>query len=102
MTRPLLCTKCGAHVVITEDITGYLDWGLALLDDDGVVRREEVDCEPRIVMADNSRPAGRPRACCVNPDCGHQWTLRRHFDPTTAWPPAPCRPSRAALPLETR
>ncbi|WP_442803624.1 hypothetical protein OG411_29835 [Streptomyces pseudogriseolus] len=83
-TRPLICPKCGAHVAITEDITGYLDWGLAVLGDDGVVRREEADCEPRIVMADNSRPVGRPRACCVNPGCGHQWRLRRPFDPQPA------------------
>jgi hypothetical protein len=24
---------------------------------------------------------GRARAVCSNPKCGHQWTLRRRFDP---------------------
>ncbi|MFI0242560.1 hypothetical protein [Streptomyces sp. NPDC016845] len=57
---------------------------MAVLGDDGVVRREEPEYEPRVLMADNARQVGRPRACCVNPTCGHQWRLRRRFDPDPA------------------
>ncbi|MDX3575942.1 hypothetical protein [Streptomyces sp. FL07-04A] len=84
--RALTCTRCGAPVIIAEDISGHLDWGLAVIGDDGVVRREEWDCEPRVLMADNSEAVGRPRACCTNPDCRHQWRLRRPFDPAAPTP----------------
>jgi hypothetical protein len=29
---------------------------------------------------------GRARAVCSNPQCGHQWVLRRRFDPETGAP----------------
>ncbi|WP_143670575.1 hypothetical protein [Streptomyces antimycoticus] len=65
---------------IAEDVTGYLDWGKAVIDTDGTVRPADPTQRPPVLTADNSAPAGRPRACCSA--CGHQWRLRRPF--TTA------------------
>ncbi|MFH8483570.1 hypothetical protein [Streptomyces sp. NPDC018055] len=83
-TKPLLCTKCGEPVELAEDVIGYLDWGPAVVSDDGTVRLANPNWQPPVLMADNSRAIGRPRACCVNRACGHQWRLRRPFDPTVA------------------
>lgn len=75
--RPLLCTRCAAPVEIVEDVTGYIGWGPAVIGADGVVR-------PTIFgstfLGDAGAPLGRPRACCSA--CGHQWRLRRPFEPT--------------------
>lgn len=79
--RPLLCTRCHSPATIAEDVQGYLDWGPAVIDSKGVVRPADPDYKPVSVMGDNGRTVGRPRACCTNRDCGHQWRLRRLFDP---------------------
>lgn len=79
--RPLLCTRCHSPVTIAEDITSYLDWGPAVIDDHGTVRPADPDHTPPPAMADNGYTVGRPRACCTNRDCGHQWRLRRPFAP---------------------
>lgn len=81
----LACLRCGDPVTIAEDITGYIDWGLAIVDEAGTVRPADPEHTPPPSMSDNSRTVGRPRACCTNRDCGHQWRLRRPFDPN---PPA--------------
>jgi hypothetical protein len=83
VTRPLTCTRCGSPVAIAEDTAGVIDWGPAVITDDGTVRPAEPHQRPPVLMADNSDPVGRPRACCTNSDCLHQWRLRRRFDPTT-------------------
>jgi hypothetical protein len=83
--RPLLCTRCGSSVSVAEDTTGYIDWGPAVVGDDGVVRPQYPDPgdEQQTVVSDAGITAAR--ACCSNPECRHQWRLRRRFeapDPT--------------------
>lgn len=73
--RPLLCTHCGSPAGVAEDVSAYVDWGAAVVDPDGVVR-------PAVKHFEFF--AGDPiqaRAVCLNADCGHQWKLRRKFDP---------------------
>lgn len=82
--RVLLCTRCRYPALVVEDVTGQLDWGYAVIDDTGTVRPADKDHRPPVLMSDNSDTTGRPRACCTNTECGHQWRLRRPFDPTTA------------------
>lgn len=82
-TRPLTCTRCGSPVEIAEDIAGYLEWGPAVIDDNGIVRPANPEQAPPTLMSDNADATGRPRACCMNRSCGHQWRLRRRFDPLT-------------------
>lgn len=82
--RPLTCTRCGAPVGIAEDVTGFLDWGLAVIDADGIVRPANPHQTAPVLMADNADATGRPRACCLNPACRHQWRLRRRFNPAPA------------------
>ncbi|MFD9256966.1 hypothetical protein [Streptomyces sp. NPDC059538] len=77
--RPLACTRCGSPAAVVEDVTGYLDWGPAVIGDDGTVRPADPTWSPPVLMADNAEPTGRPRACCSNRACGHQWRLRRRF-----------------------
>ncbi|MGW0780378.1 hypothetical protein [Streptomyces sp. NPDC002913] len=79
-TRPLCCTQCGDPVGIAEDVTGYADWGQAVIDGNGVVRPAVQHME--FFKGDPIRV----RAVCRNADCGHQWTLRRQFEPEA---PAP-------------
>ena len=76
MSRPLLCTKCGSPAGVAEDYTGHADWGMAVIDDEGIVRPAKQHVE--IHKGDPVRV----RAVCSNDDCGHQWTLRRRFEPT--------------------
>jgi hypothetical protein len=73
--RPLLCTRCGSPVGVAEDVTGHCDWGLAVVDDQGTVRPVK-----RHMEFHKGDPV-RVRAVCGNPECGHQWTLRRRFEP---------------------
>jgi hypothetical protein len=73
--RPLLCTQCGQQVSIAEDVSAYADYGEAVIDSDGVVHPAVKSFE---LHADDPI---RARAYCTNPDCRHQWTLRRRFDP---------------------
>jgi hypothetical protein len=75
MVRPLLCTRCGSPVGVAEDFVGHADWGTAVIDDNGTVRpaRQHVDIY-------RDEPV-RTRAVCGNDDCGHEWTLRRRFEP---------------------
>lgn len=73
--RPLLCTHCGQQVSIVEDIHTCADWGPAVIDEDGVVH-------PAVKYFESfTQDPFRVRAFCINPDCRHQWTLRRRFDP---------------------
>jgi hypothetical protein len=76
VNRPLLCTKCGRQVGLAEDVNAHVDWGLAVIDDDGTVRPGEQRMELH-----KDEPI-RVRAVCSNNDCRHQWTLRRRFEPT--------------------
>lgn len=73
--RPLLCTRCGDRCAVAEDFTGYADWGVAVIDEEGIVR-------PALQHVDIYRGEPfRTRAVCQNPECEYQWTLRRRFDP---------------------
>jgi hypothetical protein len=74
-SRPLRCTMCGSQAGVVEDVDGTVDWGLALVDEDGTVR-------PAVqYMEFHQGNPVRTRAVCSSPTCGHQWTLRRRFDP---------------------
>lgn len=87
MTQPLTCTQCRSPVDVVEDIRSVLVWGPAVVDATGTVRPADPARRPPVVMADNAQTVGRPRACCTNPECGHQWRLKRPFspmDPTAA------------------
>lgn len=76
--RPLPCTKCGSPAGVAEDVTGYCDWGLAVVDEQGTVRPAAQHME--FYKGDPVRV----RAVCSSDGCGHQWTLRRRFEPTVA------------------
>jgi hypothetical protein len=76
MTRALLCTRCGSPAGVAEDVECHADWGMAVIDDDGTVR------PARQHMEFHKGEPVRVRAVCSSEDCGHQWTLRRRFDPT--------------------
>ena len=75
---PLACPKCGSQAAVVERVLGTLDWGLAVVGHDGVVRPAKHK-EPPAVMADNASPVG-VWAVCDARACGHQWKLRRRFD----------------------
>lgn len=72
--RPLPCTRCGHPCGVAEDVAGHLDWGIAVVDSNGTVRPAK-----RHMDFYKGEPI-RVRAVCNNPDCGHQWTLRRRFE----------------------
>lgn len=76
--EPLLCTKCSRQVTLVEHYIAYLDQGLAMVREDGVVVPVEgsVDDDERTWVGDPVRVM----AVCINSACGHQWTLRRRFD----------------------
>jgi hypothetical protein len=76
--RLLGCTQCGSPAAVAEDTEGCVDWGLAVVDEDGVVRPQSTDPEGVTAVTNILRV----RACCTNPGCEYQWTLRRRFDPT--------------------
>lgn len=79
-TRTLACTRCGSPCRVAEDVTGYVDWGDAVIDGAGTVR-------PAVQhMEFYSGDPVRVRAVCSSASCGHQWTLRRHFEPTAPTP----------------
>lgn len=81
-SRPLRCTKCAGQVSVVEDVSGVVDWGLALVDDDGTVR-------PAVQYMEFQRGDPiRARAVCTDSECGHEWTLRRRFDPLRGEEPA--------------
>lgn len=73
--KPLTCPRCGSQCGVAEDVEGCVDWGLAVVGDDGVVR--PVTDQPEAITAVTRTL--RARAVCDNPDCGYQWTLRRRF-----------------------
>jgi len=79
---PLACTACGVPVVVVEMVTGYLDWGRAVVCQDGVVRPVG-PVDPPVVMADSSATTG-VYAQCEDRRCDHRWKLRRRFDPLLA------------------
>lgn len=77
MRRPLLCTRCNSPAGVAEDVTAHCDWGLAVIDEQGTVR-------PAVQhMEFHKGEPVRVRAVCSRATCGHQWTLRRRFEPTT-------------------
>jgi hypothetical protein len=78
-SQPLACTRCGSPCAVAEDTEGCVDWGLAFIGEDGTVRPQSPDPEGITAVV----RILRVRACCTNPECRHQWALRRRFDPTT-------------------
>lgn len=78
--RPLTCTRCGQPVGVAEDVESCIDWGPAVVDDDGTVYPQYPDPEDNQQEVDSVVKQLRVRAFCVNPGCQHQWTLRRRFD----------------------
>jgi hypothetical protein len=82
--RPLLCTKCGSQVGVAEDVESCIDWGPAVVTDDGAVRPQYLDASDGYQEVWNAVKTLRVRAFCIKDDCRHQWTLRRRFDTTTA------------------
>jgi hypothetical protein len=81
LTRPLACPRCGTQCGIAEDVQTHSDYGPAVIDETGTVRPQ--DPARQHGLHHDPRPV-RTRACCLNAECGHQWTLRRRFDPTPA------------------
>lgn len=77
--KRLTCTRCGGPVTVVEDVVGWIEWGPAVIDAEGVVRPEDPDGRPGVVTAKESTPVGLPRACCLKDGCGHQWRIRRQF-----------------------
>lgn len=92
--HPLQCTRCGEPVGVAEDVESCIDWGPAVIGDDGVVRPQHSDAEDGYQEVHNVVRTLRIRACCVNPDCRHQWTIRRRFDSNP--PAADCVAARRA------
>jgi uncharacterized protein YbaR (Trm112 family) len=79
--RILTCPVCRHPATIVEDVTGHLDWGFAVIDEDGVIRPADPNHTPPVLMANNAEATGKLRASCDNDDCRHQWRPRRPFDP---------------------
>lgn len=79
--RPLTCTRCGSQCGVAEDVESCIDWGPAVIDTNGVVRPQHPDPNNGYQDTQNAVATIRHRAFCINPECGHQWTLRRRFDP---------------------
>jgi hypothetical protein len=73
----LRCTQCGEQVSIVEVVEGFLDWGPAVVDDQGVVRPQEASGALSLDEW-NSTPKGA-YAHCDNRKCGYRWKLRRRF-----------------------
>ncbi|MET8746376.1 hypothetical protein [Streptomyces sp. NPDC004728] len=84
--RLLACTQCGQQCGVAEDYESYSDWGPAVVGEDGTVRPQSPD--DGFGHKHDPRPI-RARAYC--PTCGHQWTLRRQFEPTAATTEEPGR-----------
>lgn len=82
-TRLLTCTRCGSPCAVAEDTRGLIDWGPAVIGADGVVRPQYPDPADEYQTVTHDIGITNTRAVCSNPECGHQWTLRRRFDPTT-------------------
>ncbi|MEV7675063.1 hypothetical protein [Streptomyces sp. NPDC088752] len=80
-TRPLTCTRCGHQCGIAEDVESYSDHGPAVITEAGTVQPQHPEQEHG--HKHDPRPV-RTRAYCLDETCGHQWTLRRRFDPTSA------------------
>ncbi|WP_328336800.1 hypothetical protein [Streptomyces violaceus] len=81
--RPLLCTKCGSQCGVAEDVESCIDWGPAVIADDGTVQPEYPKAEDGYQEVWNAVKTLRTRAFCINPECRHGWTLRRRFEPVT-------------------
>lgn len=77
MSRPLCCTRCGSPAEVVLDGEVHDVWGVAVIDDDGVVRPVAAKAE---VWGGEQL---RTRAVCTSSDCGHQWTMRRRFETPT-------------------
>lgn len=80
--RPLACTQCGGQCCIAEDVESCIDWGPGVIGDDGIARPQYPDDNDGHQSVDHGVNSLRIRAVCTSPACGHQWTLRRRFDPT--------------------
>lgn len=83
---PLRCPRCGGQAAVAEDTIGYIDWGPAVVGDDGVVRPQYPDPADgyQTVVSDGGVTA--VRGCCSDPGCRHQWRLRRRFETPTQLP----------------
>lgn len=81
--RRLLCTQCGAPVVVIEDVYGHIEWGPAIIGEDGIVRPEHPDPRDDFQTVVYDGGISGIRACCTNDNCEYQWRLRRRFDPVT-------------------
>ena len=80
--RPLACTRCGGPVEIVEDTYGSIAWGPAVVDGDGVVRPRYPDPKDGYQTVTHDGGIRQVRACCMGETCGHEWRLRRRFDPS--------------------
>lgn len=80
--RPLRCPRCCSSAAVVERVTARLEWGLAVVGPDGVVRPMDPDAQPPYVTAENAEGAPVPYGCCDSADCRHQWRLRQRFDPS--------------------
>jgi hypothetical protein len=78
--RPLRCPRCRSRAAVFETTVGTLDWGLAEIDEHGIVRPVTF-MDPPYINCENSGIT-TPYGSCGDPDCRHQWRLRRRFDPT--------------------
>lgn len=74
-TRPFPCTRCGSQVNIGEESITWIDFGPAVIGPGGVVQAPQASTEGYV---DEPNPY-RTYAICSNPECGHQWRLRRRF-----------------------
>ncbi|HEY6115777.1 MAG TPA: hypothetical protein VI172_07440 [Candidatus Dormibacteraeota bacterium] len=81
-SRPLNCTKCGHQCGVAEDVESCIDWGPAVIADDGAVQPQYPRSDDGHQEVWNAVRTLRIRAFCVNPECLHQWTLRRRLDTT--------------------
>ena len=80
--RPLRCPRCDSPCDVVERVTVRLDWGAAVVGQDGIVRPEDPTVTPSYATAENSEGLPVPYGSCSADTCRHQWRLRRRFDPT--------------------
>lgn len=76
--KRLTCSQCASRCGIAKDVEGCIDWGLAVIDEEGVVRPQH--SEPEGITA--AVRTLRVCAVCDSPECRYQRTLRRRFDPS--------------------
>jgi hypothetical protein len=89
VSRPLLCPRCHAPADVIERVTGALDWGPAVIGADGVVRPATRSEDFARLIDSQNGDVGAAYGHCGSTTCGHQWKLRRPFDPMIHAAPAP-------------